>query len=79
VADEPRASYSPLKNNGAPTTARAGVAFPENDWHTFPDGDQYLATGFPVACATSGYCGAIKELHYLCVKGAPFDIPNCSG
>ena len=43
VEDEPGASYSPLKNNGAPTTARAGVAFPENDWHTFPDGDQYLA------------------------------------
>jgi hypothetical protein len=43
VRDEPRASYSPLKNNGAPTTARAGVAFPENDWLTFPDGDQYLA------------------------------------
>jgi len=42
VGDEPRASYSPLKNNGAPTTARAGVAFPENNWLTFPDGDQYL-------------------------------------
>jgi hypothetical protein len=43
VEDEPRASYAPLKNNGAPTTARAGVAFPENDWLTFPNGDQYLA------------------------------------
>ena len=43
VDDEARASYSPLKNNGAPTTARAGVAFPENDWFTFPAGDQYLA------------------------------------
>ena len=42
VADEPRASYSPLKNNGTPTTRRAGVAFPENDWLAFPDGDQYL-------------------------------------
>ena len=43
VADEPRSSYFPLKNNGAPTTARAGVAFPENDWLEFPNGDQYLA------------------------------------
>jgi hypothetical protein len=43
VEDDPRASYSPLKNNSAPTTARAGVAFPGNDWITFPDGDQYLA------------------------------------
>jgi len=41
--DDPRASYSPLKNHGAPTTARAGVAFPGNDWLAFPDGDQYLA------------------------------------
>jgi hypothetical protein len=43
VEDDRRASYSPLKNNGTPTTARAGVAFPENDWLAFPDGDQYLA------------------------------------
>jgi hypothetical protein len=40
---EPTATYSPLKNNGAPTTARAGIAFPGNDWLAFPDGDQYLA------------------------------------
>src|SRR5262245_33649092 len=43
VEDDPRASYSPLTNNGAPTTARAGVAFPGNDWIAFPNGDQYLA------------------------------------
>jgi hypothetical protein len=43
VDTEPRASYSPLKNNGAPTTARAGIAFPGNDWLAFPDGDEYLA------------------------------------
>ena len=42
VADDPRASYSPLKNNGAPTTKRAGAAFPENDWLAFPDGRQFL-------------------------------------
>jgi hypothetical protein len=40
--DDPRASYSPLKKNGAPTTARAGVAFPVNDWLASPNGDQYL-------------------------------------
>ena len=40
---EPRASYIPLKNNGTPTTARAGIAFPGNDWLAFPNGDQYLA------------------------------------
>ena len=40
--DPDRLSYSPLKNNGTPTTARAGVAFPGNDWLAFPGGDQYL-------------------------------------
>jgi hypothetical protein len=43
VGDEPRATYFPLTNNGAPTTARAGIAFPGNDWLAFPNGDQYLA------------------------------------
>jgi hypothetical protein len=42
VESDSRASYSPLKNNGAPTTARAGVAFPGNDWLASPEGDQYL-------------------------------------
>jgi hypothetical protein len=35
-------TYFPLNNNGAPTTARAGIAFPGNDWLAFPNGDQYL-------------------------------------
>lgn len=43
AADEPGATYFPLKSNGTPTTARAGIAFPGNDWLAFPDGDQYLA------------------------------------
>ena len=43
AATEPGASYFPLNNNGAPTTARAGIAFPGNDWLAFPAGDQYLA------------------------------------
>jgi len=43
VETEPGATYFPLKSNGAPTTARAGIAFPGNDWLTFPAGDQYLA------------------------------------
>ncbi len=43
AGDDPRATYFPLKNNGTPTTARAGIAFPGNDWLAFPGGDQYLA------------------------------------
>ena len=66
VEDEPRASYSPLKNNGAPTTARAGVAFPENDWLTFPDGDQYLANvGGSAQLLTE--LAALRQRHLLAV------------
>jgi hypothetical protein len=36
------ATYSPLSHNGQPTTAKAGISFPENDWATFPGGDTYL-------------------------------------
>ena len=36
------ATYVTLNNNGEPTTAKAGIAFPGNDWVAFPDGDQYL-------------------------------------
>jgi hypothetical protein len=42
ASSDPRATYSPLKVNGQPTTATAGVAFPGNDWLAFPDGDGYL-------------------------------------
>lgn len=38
----PGATYVPLNNQGAPTTAKAGIAFPGNDWIAFPGGDQYL-------------------------------------
>jgi hypothetical protein len=39
----PGATYVTLNNNRQPTTAKAGVAFPGNDWIAFPNGDQYLA------------------------------------
>src|SRR5262249_38474286 len=39
----PGATYVTLNNNNQPTTAKAGVAFPGNDWIAFPDGSQYLA------------------------------------
>ena len=43
VDAEPRTEYFPLKNHGAATTERAGIAFPGNDWLASPDGNQYLA------------------------------------
>jgi hypothetical protein len=36
------ATYVTLNNHGQPTTAKAGIAFPGNDWIAFPNGDQYL-------------------------------------
>jgi len=44
----PNANYSPLANNGNPATAKAGAAFPGNDWIAFPNGDEYL-TNIPNA------------------------------
>jgi len=39
----PGATYVTRNEQGRPTTATAGIAFPGNDWVAFPDGDQYLA------------------------------------
>jgi hypothetical protein len=38
----PGATYVTLNNHGDPTTDKAGIAFPGNDWIAFPAGDQYL-------------------------------------
>jgi hypothetical protein len=69
VDDEPRAEYIPRKNHGAPTTERAGIAFPGNDWLAFPEGDQYLANigGSPLLEAElrelqSRHLAAVREL-----------------
>lgn len=66
AADDPRATYAPLKNNGAPTTARAGVAFPGNDWLLFPGGDQYLVN---VGASTQlrGELAALRQQHLVAV------------
>jgi hypothetical protein len=39
----PGATYVTLNNHQQPTTDKAGIAFPGNDWIAFPNGDQYLA------------------------------------
>ena len=36
-------TYSPIAENGKPATAKAGAAFPGNDWLAYPGGDEYLA------------------------------------
>jgi len=67
VEAEPRASYFPLKNNGAPTTARAGIAFPGNDWLTFPNGEQYLMNigGTP---ELESALSALRQKHLTAVR-----------
>jgi hypothetical protein len=66
VETEPGATYFPLNNNGAPTTARAGIAFPGNDWLAFPRGDQYLANvgGTPQLLSE---LAALRQKHLIAV------------
>jgi hypothetical protein len=66
ASDELRATYAPLKSNGAPTTARAGIAFPENDWVTFPTGDQYLAN-IPASPQLLSELAALRLRHLVAV------------
>jgi hypothetical protein len=66
----PGAVYFPLKNNGEPTTARAGIAFPENDWVASPNGEDYLSRlGAPsaqllrdLAVLRQAHLGAVEDL-----------------
>ena len=66
ASDDLRATYAPLKSNGAPTTARAGIAFPENDWVTFPTGDQYLAN-IPASSQLLSELAALRLRHLVAV------------
>jgi len=66
ASDDLRATYAPLKSNGAPTTARAGIAFPENDWVTFPTGDQYLAN-IPASPQLLSELAALRLRHLVAV------------
>jgi hypothetical protein len=66
VDDDPHATYFPLKNNGTPTTARAGIAFPGNDWLAFPLGDQYLAN-IPASIQLAGELFALQQQHLRAV------------
>ena len=66
VETDLRAAYFPLNNHGDPTTARAGIAFPVNDWLAFPDGEQYLAAvgGTPELVAE---LAALRQKHLTAV------------
>jgi hypothetical protein len=64
--DDRRATYFPLKNNGTPTTARAGIAFPGNDWLAFPLGDQYLAN-IPASTQLASELFTLQQQHLRAV------------
>jgi hypothetical protein len=64
--DDPLATYSPVKNNGAPTTARAGIAFPVNDWQAFPNGDEYLAN-IPASSGLFSELATLRRQHLAAV------------
>jgi hypothetical protein len=75
-----RADYFPQKNNGTPTTARAGIAFPGNDWVAFPNGDEYLANigGTPELVAElhglqSRHLAAVRDL-LAAIAGSNVDV-----
>jgi hypothetical protein len=62
VSAKPEATYVTLNNNGRPTTDKAGISFPGNDWIAFPGGDQYLSKlGNP----SPGVLSALAEMRLL--------------
>ena len=63
----PDATYVTLNNNGEPTTAKAGIAFPGNDWIAFPDGDEYLMQLGEVSAELLIQLAALQQLHLQAV------------
>jgi hypothetical protein len=59
----PFAAYETLNNNGQPTTAKAGVSFPGNDWTIYPNGDQYLANLGSTSPALLGELASLRQKH----------------
>ena len=64
----PEATYVTLNNNGRPTTDKAGIAFPGNDWNAFPDGDQYLSQLGNRSSDALSALADLRELHLLAVE-----------
>src|SRR5262245_49022853 len=72
ASDTPGATYVTLSRNGRATTAKAGVAFPGNDWLAFPDGDQYLAIFNNPSADLLNALSALRQQH----RGAVDDLLN---
>jgi len=67
VADTSGATYFPLNNHGQPTTAKAGISFPGNDWIAFPNGDQYLAQLSNASPQLLSQLAALRQRHLQAV------------
>ena len=63
----PNTSYYPLSNNGTPSTATAGAAFPGNDWITYPNGDQYLVNIPNLSPHLGGELAGLRQQHLTAV------------
>jgi hypothetical protein len=63
----PGATYVTLNNHEQPTTAKAGIAFPGNDWIAFPNGDQYLAKLGAPSAQLLNELAALRQRHLQAV------------
>ena len=61
------ATYVTVNNHGQPTTAKAGISFPGNDWLAFPNGDQYLAKLGNASSQLLSQLAALRQQHLQAV------------
>ena len=76
AASTPDATYSPLGQNGAPTTATAGAAFPGNDWISSPSGQGYLSHLVNPSPALLIELAALRQKHLQAVADLLQAITN---
>ncbi len=62
----PDATYSPLED-GRPSVATAGAAFPGNDWSAYPNGYQYLVN-LPNSPGLLTELAALRQRHLVAVS-----------
>jgi hypothetical protein len=67
VVTTPGAKYSPLEN-GTPTTATAGAAFPGNDWTSSPGGEGYLSNLVNPSPSLLKELAALRQKHLQAVR-----------
>ena len=66
VATTSDTTYSPLEN-GTPTTATAGAAFPGNDWKSSPSGQGYLSNLVNPSPRLLNELAALRQKHLQAV------------